>query len=94
MRVAPITLDRDHPSMRAAARAYRRGFGRHPDFVRLGGSIPIVSILAKTLGIPTVLMGFGLPDDAAHAANEHFSLSMLRKGILTSAAFLEEVADP
>ena len=92
MRAAPIVLDRDHPAARAAARAYRRGFGVAPVFVRAGGSIPIVSTLADALGIPTVLMGFALPDDRAHGTDERFSLAMLDKAIATSAAFLEEIA--
>ncbi len=44
------------------------------------------------LAVPTVLMGFGLPDDHAHGADERFSLVMLDKAITTSAAFLEELA--
>ncbi|HET7505029.1 MAG TPA: M20/M25/M40 family metallo-hydrolase [Kofleriaceae bacterium] len=91
MRVAPALLDRGHPAARAAARAYHRGFGVAPVFVRAGGSIPVVSALAGGLGVPTVLMGFALPDDRAHGADERFSLAMLDKAILTSAAFLEEI---
>jgi hypothetical protein len=61
-------------------------------FVRAGGSIPVVSALAETLHIPTVLMGFALPDDHPHGVDERFSLVMLGKAIATSAAFLEEIA--
>jgi len=91
-RARPVVLDRRHPTVRAAARAYRRGFGVDPVFVRTGGSIPIVSTLADRLGIPTVLMGYALPDDRAHGPNERYSLAMLGKAIATSAAFLEEIA--
>ena len=92
MRVAPIVLDRGHPAARAAARAYRRGFAADPVFVRAGGSIPAVSALSEILGIPAVLMGFALPDDRPHGPDERFSLAMLGKAILTSAAFFEEIA--
>ena len=92
MRAAPVALGRRHPAARAAVRAYRRGFGLDPTFIRSGGSIPVVSAFSAVLGIPTVLMGFALPDDGAHAPNERFSLTMLSRGILTSAAFLNEMA--
>ena len=92
MRAAPVVLGRAHPAALAAVRAYRRGFGREPVFVRSGGSIPIVSAFSGLLGVPTVLMGFALPDDGAHAPNERFSLAMLSRAILTSASFLDEMA--
>jgi succinyl-diaminopimelate desuccinylase len=91
MRARPVVLDRRGPVARAAARAYRRGFGAEPAFVRAGGSIPAVSAIAEILGAAPVLMGFALPDDRAHGAGERFSLAMLGKAIATSAAFLEEL---
>jgi acetylornithine deacetylase/succinyl-diaminopimelate desuccinylase-like protein len=92
MRIRPVSLDRRHPAMQAAVRAYTRAFGTAPVFLRTGGSIAAVSALSEGLGVPVVLMGFALPDDAPHAPNEHFRLSMLEKGIQTSAAFLQEMA--
>ena len=74
--------------MRAAALAYRRGFGRHPVFLRSGGTIPVVSAFEEALGIPTVLMGFALPDDRIHAPNEKFHLPNFHRGIATSLWFL------
>jgi acetylornithine deacetylase/succinyl-diaminopimelate desuccinylase-like protein len=59
-------------------------------FIRSGGSIPIVGEFAKHLGIPTVLMGFGLPDDGLHGPNEKFRLENFYKGILTVARFFEQ----
>jgi acetylornithine deacetylase/succinyl-diaminopimelate desuccinylase-like protein len=91
MSVPPVLINRNSAVMRVAAAAYAHGFGREPAFVRLGGSIPIVSTLTDQLQIPTLLMGFALPEDGSHAANEHFSLAMLRKGILTSAALLRGI---
>ena len=92
MRARPVVIDRRRAVMRAAARAYRRGFGVAPSFLRSGGSIPVVSTLVDTLRIPTVLMGFALADDRAHGPDERYSLAMLGRAIATSAAFLEELA--
>jgi acetylornithine deacetylase/succinyl-diaminopimelate desuccinylase-like protein len=87
----PAVLDRNNPAMRAAARAYVRGFNRSPVLLRSGGSIPIVNTFQKTLGIPTVLMGFALPDDRIHAPNEKFHLPNLYRGIVTCLSFLDEL---
>jgi acetylornithine deacetylase/succinyl-diaminopimelate desuccinylase-like protein len=84
----PALIRRDDPSMRVAAFAYRKGFGASPVFVRSGGGIPVVNILQEVLGIPTVLMGFGLPDDRIHAPNEKFHLPNFYNGIATSIWFL------
>jgi acetylornithine deacetylase/succinyl-diaminopimelate desuccinylase-like protein len=92
IRSRPALIDRRHPAMRAAARAYRRVFGRTPTWVRSGGSIPIVAELRRVLGVPTVLMGFASPGDSLHGPNEKFSLRNFQRGILCSARFLEEMA--
>jgi acetylornithine deacetylase/succinyl-diaminopimelate desuccinylase-like protein len=59
--------------------------------LRSGGSIPVVNIFQELLGIPTVLMGFGLPDDRIHAPNEKFHLQNFFNGIATSICFLAEI---
>jgi acetylornithine deacetylase/succinyl-diaminopimelate desuccinylase-like protein len=84
----PALIRRDHPSMRAAAFAYRKGFGSPPVFLRSGGAIPVVSTFQEILGIPTVLMGFGLPGDRIHAPNEKFHLPNFYNGIATCIWFL------
>lgn len=84
----PSVVDRRHPAMRAAAEACRRGFGRPPAFLRLGGSIPIVETFGRLLRVPTVLMGFALADDAIHGPNEKFHLPNFYNGIATSVEFL------
>jgi acetylornithine deacetylase/succinyl-diaminopimelate desuccinylase-like protein len=84
----PVVLDRGHPAFRAAARAYRDGFGAAPVFLRSGGSIPIVHTFRTVLGAPTVLMGFGLPTDHAHGPNERFALANFANGVAAAAAFL------
>jgi acetylornithine deacetylase/succinyl-diaminopimelate desuccinylase-like protein len=88
----PAVIDPRHPAIGAAARAYRAGFGAPPVLLRSGGTIPVVSMFQELLGIPTVLMGFALPDDSLHGPNEKFSLSVFRKAIRTSIAFLHEMA--
>jgi acetylornithine deacetylase/succinyl-diaminopimelate desuccinylase-like protein len=90
LRAKPAVLDRRHPVMQAAARAYRRGFGAAPVFLRSGGSIPVVNLFQDVLGIPTALMGFALPDSQIHAPNERFHLPTFERGITTCRAFLEE----
>lgn len=92
LRSRPAEIDRRHPAVRAAATAYRRGFGTAPVFLRSGGSIPVVNLFQEVLGIPTALMGFALPDDRIHAPNERFYLPNFDRGIATCRAFLEEMA--
>jgi acetylornithine deacetylase/succinyl-diaminopimelate desuccinylase-like protein len=84
----PMVVDRHHPVMKVAATACRLGFGSAPAFVRSGGSIPVASAFQEVLGIPTVLMGFGLPDDRIHGPNEKFHLPNFYNGIDTSIWFL------
>jgi acetylornithine deacetylase/succinyl-diaminopimelate desuccinylase-like protein len=91
MAARPATVSREHPAMRAAARAYARGFGAAPVFLRSGGSVPVISTFQELLGIPTVLMGFGLPDDAIHAPNERVQLPTLARAIATCVWFLAEL---
>ncbi|MBI2822837.1 MAG: dipeptidase [Acidobacteria bacterium] len=86
--LAPI----DHPAMQAASRAYEKGFGKKPVFVREGGSIPVVSTFEELLNIPSVLIGIGLPDENAHAPNEKLDLENFQKGILSTAYLYEELA--
>ena len=71
----------DLPAYRAAERGFEQAFGKRPLAVRRGGSIPIISDFEHTLGVKTVLMGFGLESNAIHSPNENFPLSMMRRGI-------------
>ncbi|MFB3788531.1 MAG: dipeptidase [bacterium] len=85
----PVRIPRDAPFMNEAAQALEYGFGQKPVFIREGGSIPVVLTLEKKLGLKTLLLGFGLPDDNAHAPDEKFSLADFERGILTSARFMQ-----
>ena len=88
----PALVNRNHPALRAAAFAYRKGFRADPVFLRSGGSVPAASIFQRHLGIPTVLMGFALPDDRVHAPNEKFHLPNFFRGIETSIWYLAAAA--
>jgi acetylornithine deacetylase/succinyl-diaminopimelate desuccinylase-like protein len=85
-------IDINTPQVQASVRAFEKAFGKAPVFVREGGSIPVVSMFAQTLGCPAVLMGFGLPDDNLHSPNEKFDLGNFYQGIKTIIYFLDEVA--
>lgn len=88
----PALIPFDVPAMQAAARAYERGWGATPTFVRGGGSIPIVADIARLMQIPVVMMGYGLDDDGLHAPNESYSVEMFQRGIETAIVYLEELA--
>jgi acetylornithine deacetylase/succinyl-diaminopimelate desuccinylase-like protein len=77
----------DTPEYKAAARAMEIGYGKTPIPVRGGGSIPIVALFEKVLGVKTILMGFGLDSDDIHSPNEHYGLFNFYKGIDTIPHF-------
>jgi acetylornithine deacetylase/succinyl-diaminopimelate desuccinylase-like protein len=81
--VCPI----DSPAYRAAEKAYEEVFGIRPLPVRRGGSIGVVPVFEKVLGVKPILMGFGLESDAIHSPNENFPLDLFFNGIKTIAAF-------
>ena len=85
-----VLVNPEHPAVRVAACVFSEVFGRPTVFIRSGGSIPIVGEFARRLGIPTVLMGFGLPDDGLHSPNEKLCLENYYKAIETVARFLEQ----
>ncbi len=87
-----ILVNPHHPAIDTAAKAFSEVLGKQTVFVRGGGSIPIVGEFARELGIPTVLMGFGLPDDGLHSPNEKYRISNYFLGIRTIAKFLEDYA--
>jgi acetylornithine deacetylase/succinyl-diaminopimelate desuccinylase-like protein len=91
-RAYPVQMQVAHPAFRAARRAYQAGFGRSPVFLPSGGTVPVVNMFQEILRLPTVLMGFALPDDQMHAPNEHFRLDQFFKGIATCVHFLRALA--
>jgi acetylornithine deacetylase/succinyl-diaminopimelate desuccinylase-like protein len=88
----PSLLERDSRPAQAAARALKRVWGVTPIFTRQGGSVPIVGEIQSLLGIDSLLLGFGLPDDNLHAPNERQHLPTFYRGIETYIRFYEELA--
>jgi acetylornithine deacetylase/succinyl-diaminopimelate desuccinylase-like protein len=80
----------DNPYIQAATKALHEVWGKDTVFIRSGGSIPIVGDFDRHLGIPSVMMGFGLPDDNIHAPNEKYCLKNFELGIESIVRFLEE----
>jgi acetylornithine deacetylase/succinyl-diaminopimelate desuccinylase-like protein len=85
-----IVVNPDHPAIHIAAQSFRDILGKETVFIRSGGSIPIVGDFATHLGIPTILMGFGLPDDGLHSPNEKYKVANYYAGIMTIAHFFEQ----
>lgn len=85
----PVVTPTDSPAYLAAAEAMETTFGKTPIPTRGGGSIPIVALFEKELGLKSVLMGFGLDSDALHSPNEHYGLFNFYKGIETIPYFFE-----
>jgi acetylornithine deacetylase/succinyl-diaminopimelate desuccinylase-like protein len=85
----PSVTNTDSPFIRAAAESMSEVFGNKTVYVRSGGSIPIVGLFDKHLGIPSVMMGFGLPDDNLHAPNEKLYLPNFFRGIDAVVRYLE-----
>lgn len=83
--VCPITS----AAYKAAEKAYTRVLGIRPVPVRRGGSIGVIPVFEKVLGIKPILMGFGLETDAIHSPNENFPLKMFFAGIETIVAFYD-----
>lgn len=82
-----VLVNRDSEAMQVAIDAYEQVFGKKPLFILGGGSIPVVTDFQERLGLPTILMGFGLPDDNLHAPNEKMALEQIRLGIQTMVTF-------
>ena len=82
----------DHPALEAAAEAVRAVFNKEPVRIREGGSIPIVIDFQKILGLPGILLGYGLNDENLHAPNEHFRVENFYKGIEISKELFRALA--
>ncbi len=88
----PCLISVNNPFIQAATRALREVWGNETVFIRSGGSIPIVGDFDRHLGLPSVMMGFGLPDDNLHAPNEKFNIGNFELGIRSLIRFMEEAA--
>lgn len=83
----PVVIPTDSVEFKAASMAMEKTFGKKPIPTRGGGSIPIVALFEKVLGIKSVLMGFGLDIDALHSPNESYGIFNYFKGIETIPYF-------
>jgi acetylornithine deacetylase/succinyl-diaminopimelate desuccinylase-like protein len=88
----PWVASYSHPIFQTARRALEAGFGKKAVFIREGGSIPFVTQMHDTFKVPCVLLGFGLPDENAHAPDEHIALENYFGGIKSVALFYEQLA--
>lgn len=86
----PVVVSTNTNAYRAASSAFEKCWGKTPIASREGGSIPIVALFKHTLGIDTLLMGFGLDEDAIHSPNESYGVFNFYKGIETIVAFYKE----
>ena len=87
----PAHFDPKEPVLQLAAGAFERACGTPPAFVRLGGTLPFLSMLAEQ-GVPTIVSGFALGADAFHAPNESFRLESLRLGEATARELYRALA--
>jgi acetylornithine deacetylase/succinyl-diaminopimelate desuccinylase-like protein len=88
----PYLAPTDHPVYEIAKRAFSKAFGKPTVFMREGGSIPFVRTIADATGKPCLLMGFGQPDENAHAPNEWIDLDNYHLGIKSAAYLYDEIA--
>jgi acetylornithine deacetylase/succinyl-diaminopimelate desuccinylase-like protein len=88
----PWVADYRQPIFEKASESLEEGFGKKAVFIREGGSIPFVSQINTMLKIPCVLLGFGLPDENAHAPDEHISLDNYFGGMKSVALFYQKLA--
>jgi len=90
---SPFIAKLNQPIMKVAAKAMASAFGKETVFMREGGSIPIVVDFAEKLKATPVLMGLGLDSENLHSPNEHFNLNHFRLGIISSAYFMNGLAN-
>ncbi|GAC1693965.1 MAG: dipeptidase [Terriglobales bacterium] len=88
----PWTAPFHAPIFKKAQSALEKGFGKKAVFIREGGSIPFVTQMHDTFKVPCVLLGFGLPDENAHAPDEHIALENYFGGIKAIAHFYADLA--
>lgn len=87
-----VIVKRDTPGVRAATKALEATFGKKPVFKLEGGSVPVVSMVQDKLGVDSILMGFGLPDDNLHSPNEKLHLPNFYRGVEAYIRFFDAVA--
>jgi acetylornithine deacetylase/succinyl-diaminopimelate desuccinylase-like protein len=86
-----VVLPAGHPGVRAALTALRDTWDAEPSLLRAGYSVPVVDLLARCAGLPSVMLGFMLPDDRVHAPDERIRLDVFERARATYRRFLEEL---
>lgn len=89
----PVVTPTDSIAYKAASAAMETTFGKKPIPTREGGSIPIVALFERELGLKSVLLGFGLNSDDIHSPNEHYGIFNFMKGIETIPYFFRNYAE-
>jgi acetylornithine deacetylase/succinyl-diaminopimelate desuccinylase-like protein len=87
----PAIIDVDSPAVKAAGRAFQKTWGKEPLFDREGGTVPVVGMIQQRLGVGSLMLGYGLPDDNLHAPNEKLHLPNYYRGIDTYIHFTYEM---
>jgi acetylornithine deacetylase/succinyl-diaminopimelate desuccinylase-like protein len=88
----PGIIDRSSKPVKAASTAIEKVWGKAPLFKREGGTVPVVGLIKEMLGVDSLMLGFGLPDDNLHAPNEKMHLPNFYRGIETFIYFMQEIS--
>ncbi len=80
---SPYLIDYSSLEVKAFAEALEKAYGKKALFFRDGGSVAGSTLMKDSLGLDSILSGFGLPSDHIHAPNEHIHLPTWYCGINT-----------
>ncbi len=89
----PCEVSLDHPANRAVERVLRELYGKAPYVTRMGGTIPVCGMFARSLSAPMISLSFGLKDEGIHAPDEFFRLSSFRRSQKAYCMALSAIAD-